>query len=186
MNEATLNLITDLALPSVAIIISTLVAVSIARWERKAAAAARRDERIDQAFVRVLVALATLNTINMRVETVAEPLRELRVGLSLLVDADVSQHQELVGEWFEAERLAGAAQSRVVMRNLETVPKNPYTEAEIERVVQAGGPINSWARDFASNLRVWRRSGATKEQLLQLTEGAKLMREKAIGEVNGG
>src|SRR5690349_16197132 len=112
MDNSTLEIITGIAVPAAAIIISTWVAVGLAKSERVAAAAARSEERSDGAFVRALIALATLNTINLRAESVAEPLRDLRVGLTLLEAASPKHDDDLLAEWFEAERVAGLAQSR--------------------------------------------------------------------------
>lgn len=173
MDSSTLDIITGIALPAAAIIISTWVAVGLAKSERVAAAAARAEERSDGAFVRALTALATLNTINLRAESVAEPLRDLRVGLTLLDAASPKHDNDLLSEWFEAERLAGLAQSGESMRRLDLAPKTPSSEADVEKIVAAGAPLNTWARDFASNLRFWRRKGATDVQLTELITNAK-------------
>ena len=93
-----LQIIADIALPAAAIIISTLVAVSIAKSERRGAAAARAEERRDIAFGQTLSALATLNTLNLRAESVAEPLRDLRVGLILLEAASPKHDNDLLSE----------------------------------------------------------------------------------------
>lgn len=173
MDNSTLEIITGIAVPAAAIIISTWVAVGLAKSERVAAAAARSEERSDGAFVRALTALATLNTINLRAESVAEPLRDLRVGLTLLEAASPKHDNDLLAEWFEAERVAGLAQSRESMRKLALAPKTPSSDADVDTIVSAGAPLNTWARDFASNLRLWRRKGATDSQLEQLIATAK-------------
>lgn len=173
MDNTTLEIITGIALPAAAIIISTWVAVGLAKSERVAAAAARAEERSDGAFVQALTALATLNTINLRAESVVEPLRDLRVSLTLLDAASSKTDNDLLAEWFEAERVAGLAQSRESMRNLVLAPKMPSNDADVEKIVSAGAPLNTWARDFASNLRLWRREGATDAQLMDLITNAE-------------
>lgn len=184
MDQTALQIIVGVAIPSGAIIISTLVALKLAKSERLAARAARIEERAqiagdrledrsDDAFVRALIALATLNTINLRAESAAEPLRELRVGLTLLEAASVPLDSDLLVDWFEAERNAGLAQARESMRRLGLIPPTPTNEAEVEAIVSAGAPLNVWARNFASNLRLWRRNGATRQELLGLIESAK-------------
>ncbi|WP_028281101.1 hypothetical protein [Arthrobacter sp. H5] len=173
MDNTTLEIVIGIAVPAAAIIISTWVAVGLAKSERVAAAAARAEERSDGAFVRALTALATLNTINLRAESVAEPLRELRVGLTLLEAASPRSDGDLLSEWFEVERVAGLAQSRESMRKLALAPKIPSSEADVDTIVAAGAPLNTWARDFANNLRLWRRKGATDAQLAELIANAK-------------
>ncbi|MBP2422190.1 hypothetical protein [Microbacterium imperiale] len=168
-----LQIVADVALPSAAIIISTVVAVWLARSERKAAAAARADERTDAAFVRTLVALSTLNTINLRAESASEPFRELRVGLTLLAAVTPERTDDLLGQWFEAERRAGLAQATESMRLLATVPDPLRTDTDVEAMVAAGAPVNTWARDFANNLRLWRRKGTTDAELTSLIVSAK-------------
>lgn len=171
--------------PSAAIIISTLVAARLAKTERLATAAARAEERIqvaadrlearsDDAFVRALGALATLNTINLRAKGAAEPLRDLRVGLTPL-DAASGRDDELLAEWFEAERLACVAQASESLRRLGLTPKTLMNDADVEAVVAAGGRINAWARDFANNLRTWRRKGATDAELRGLAKNAETL-----------
>lgn len=173
MENSTLSIITGIAVPAAAIIISTWVAVGLAKSERIAAAAARSEERSDGAFVRALIALATLNTINLRTESVAEPLRDLRVGPTLLEAASPKHDNDLLAEWFEAERVAGLAQTRESMHKLALTPKTPNSDADVEMIVAAGAPLNTWARDFANNLRLWRRKGATDAQLTELIANAK-------------
>ncbi|WHE37824.1 hypothetical protein [Microbacterium sp. BDGP8] len=173
MEPGPLQIVADVALPSAAIIISTVVAVGLARSERKAAAAARADERIDAAFVRTLVALATLNTINLRAELASGPFRELRVGLTLLASVTPERTDDLLGEWFEAERVAGNGEAQESMRRLYLVPDPPRSEADVNAMVEAGAPLNTWARDFANNLRVWRRKGLTDAELRSLIVSAK-------------
>ncbi len=165
MDEATLDVVTGIAVPAAAIVISTWVAVRLARSERKAAAAARVEERIDAAFVRTLTALAVLNTINLRAEAVADPLRELRVGLTLLEALSSRSEGSLLAEWFEAERVAGNAQIGESMRLLALVPVELQSDDHVERAVAAGGPVNTWARDFANKLRDWHRQGASDQAL---------------------
>lgn len=173
MDNTTLAIIAGIALPAAAIIISTWVAVGLAKSERVAAAAARAEERSDGAFVQALTALATLNTINLRAESVAEPLRDLRVGLTLLEAASPENDNDLVSEWFEAERVAGLAQSKESMWKLALAPKMPGSDVDVEAIDAAGAPLNTWARDFASNLRLWRRKGATDAQLTELIKNAR-------------
>lgn len=168
-----LQIIADIALPAAAIIISTLVAVSIAKSERRGAAAARAEERRDIAFGQTLSALATLNTLNLRAESVAEPLRDLRVGLILLEAASPKHDNDLLSEWFEAERVAALAQSKESMRRLSQAPESPSSDADVEMIVAAGAPLNTWARNFANNLRFWRQNGATDAELMELIESAK-------------
>lgn len=175
MDAAILQVIAGIAIPAASIIISTWVAVRLARSERVAAAAARAEERSDDAFVRTLIALSTLNTINLRAESVAEPLRDLRVGLTLLEASSPTPGGDLLSQWFEAERLAGLAQSRESMRKLALAPNPPRTDADVEAIVSAGGPLNEWARDFANELRLWRRSGATDQQLAELIAKARAL-----------
>lgn len=165
MDQLALDIVSGIAVPAAAILVSTWVAVGLARSERKSAARARLEERIDAAFVRTLTALAQLNTINLRAESVAEPLRELRVGLTLLASLSSKPDDDLLGEWFEAERVAGNEQVRESMRRLQLVPDPLRSDADVEKAVAAGGPVNSWARDFAYRLRHWHRHGATVEQL---------------------
>lgn len=176
-----IDLIATVAIPSLAIIISSLIAVLIARSERKAAAAARkiereevlagrREARVDDAFVRAVVALATLNTLNLRAETIAEPLREMRVGLTLLVTAH-EDGPKMLGEWFEREREAGHACADLSMRRHMTVPDG----SPIERFLWASEPLNTWARDFATNLRVWRRGDVSRDELVELAARAKTL-----------
>ncbi|MHA7154985.1 hypothetical protein [Arthrobacter sp. TMN-50] len=173
MDNSTREIITGIAVPAAAIIISTWVAVGLAKSERIAAAAARSEERSDGAFVRALIALATLNTINLRAESVAEPLRDLRVGLTLLEASSPKHDNDLLAEWFEAERVAGLVQSTESMRKLALAPKTPSSDADLDAIVAAGAPLNTWARDFANNLRLWRRKGATEAQLKELIANAK-------------
>ncbi|MCJ1709378.1 MULTISPECIES: hypothetical protein [Microbacteriaceae] len=165
MDETMLDVVTGIALPAAAIVISTLVAVGLAASERKAAATARVEERIDAAFVRALTALAILNTINLRAESVAEPLRELRVSLTLLEALSTHADGNLLGEWFEAERVAGNEQVAESMRRLQLVPSPLRTDADVERALAAGGPVNTWARDFANRLRDWHRRGASDDEM---------------------
>lgn len=173
MGDAALDIITGIAVPAASILISTWVAIRLARSERKAAAAARVEERTDAAFVRALTALATLNTINLRAESIAEPMRELRVALTLLDAATPPADNDLLTEWFEAERLTGLAQSEESMRLLGLVPHHLQSDADVERAVSAGAPVNTWARDFANNLRYWRRRGASDAELQSLIDSAK-------------
>lgn len=173
MDNTTLEIVTGIALPAAAIIISTWVAVGLAKSERVAAAAARAEERSDGAFVQALTALATLNTINLQAESVAEPLRDLRVGLTLLDAANPKHDNVRLSEWFEAERVAGNARIIKSMSNLALAPKTPSSDADVEKIVAAGAPLNTWARDFASNLRLWRREGATDAQLSDLIRNAE-------------
>lgn len=180
MDKATLDIVTGIAVPAASILISTWVALLLARSERKAAAAARAEERIDAAFVRALTALATLNTINLRAESVAEPMRELRVGLTLLDAATPAAGNDLLAEWLEAERLAGITQSQETMRLLAQAPQKPQTDADVEKIVAAGAPLNHWARDFANRLRVWRRDGASVAKL-----GAHIAAAKALQDRDG-
>lgn len=186
MDQTTLQIIAGLAIPSAAIIISTLVAVTLAKSERLAATAARAEERAqmaadrlddrsDDAFVRALMALATLNTINLRAESVAEPFRDLRIGLTLLEAASPQVDNDLLGEWFEAERLAGMAQAGRSMESLALLPARPSNDDEVEAIVAAGAPLNIWARDFANNLRHWRQKGASRSDLVTLAENAKTL-----------
>lgn len=44
----------------------------------------------------------------------------------------------------------------------------PSTDADVEAIVIAGAPLNTRAQDFANHLRLWRREGATGEQLSEL------------------
>lgn len=140
MDNSTLAILTGIAVPAAAIIISTWVAVGLAKSERVAAAAARSEARSDGAFVRALIALATLNTINLRAESVAEPLRDLRVGLTLLEAASPKHDKDLLAEWFEAERVAGLAQSRESMRKLALAPKPLAAMPTLTRSLQRGPP----------------------------------------------
>lgn len=176
MDNITLNIITGIVLPAAAIIISTWVAVRIAKSERVASAAARAEERSDDAFVRALTALATLNTINLQAESVAEPLRELRIGLILLEAANPNSDNDLLAEWFEAERIAGLAQIRESMRKHNLISKPSNSADRAEAIVEAAAPLNIWARDFANNLRLWQREGATDADLTELIIGAKKLR----------
>lgn len=184
MDQTALQIIAGVAIPSAAIIISTVVAVNLAKSERQAATAARAEERAqiasdrledrsDDAFVRALIALATLNTINLRAESAAESFRELRVGLTLLEAASAPLDSDLLAEWFEAERLAGLAQARESMRRLSLIRPSPADDADVDAMVAAGAPLNIWARDFANNLRTWRRKGATELELRGLIENAR-------------
>lgn len=173
MDNTALEIITGIAVPSAAIIISTWVAVGLAKSERVSAAAARAEERSDGAFVRALVALATLNTINLRAETLAEPLRDLRIGLTLLEATSSKRGDDLLAEWFDAARVAGNAQARESMRQLALAPQTPSSDADVDTIVTAGAPLNTWARDFANNLRLWQRDGATTAQLTELITHAK-------------
>ncbi|AZZ55123.1 hypothetical protein C5E08_03885 [Rathayibacter iranicus] len=173
MNDATMDIVTGIAVPAASILISTWVAIRLARSERKAAAAARVEERIDAAFARALTALATLNTINLRAESIAKPMRELRVALTLLDAATPPADNDLLAEWFEAERLAGTAQGEESRRLLDLVPQHLQPDADVEKVVAAGAPVNTWARDFANNLRLWRRRGASDAELRSLIDSAK-------------
>lgn len=175
-----LDVATGIAVPAAAILISTWVAVGLARSERKAAAAARVEERIDAAFVRTLTALAVLNTINLRAESVADPLRELRVGLTLLEALSSPSGDTLLAEWFEAERVAGNAQIAESMRLLQLVPANLQSDDDVEKAVAAGGPVNTWARDFANRLRDWHRQGASDEALRAHVVAAKSLHGGAI------
>ncbi|WP_146078259.1 hypothetical protein [Rathayibacter rathayi] len=175
MDEAVLGVVTGIAVPAVSILISTWVAIRLARSERIAAAAARAEERVDAAFVRALIALATLNTINLCAESSAEPLRELRVGLTLLDAATPQIGNDLLAEWFEAERLAGLAQIHESMRLLELVPRELRTNADLEKFVSAGAPVNTWARDFADRLRLWRRAGTSDAELRVHIASAKAL-----------
>jgi len=186
MDKVVLDVVTGVAIPSAAILISTFVALRLAKTERLDAAAARVEEReqvkrdrlegrTDDAFVRALTALATLNTINLRVESVGEPLRELRVGLTLLEAASLSRDDDLLAEWFEAERLAGLAQAGESMRRLGLTTSIPTNEAEVGAIVSAGEPLNVWARNFANNLRVWRRNGAAPAELVELIAKANTL-----------
>jgi len=173
MDDTALDIITGIAVPAASILISAWVAIQLAKGERKAAAAARAEERTDAAFASALTALATLNTINLRAESIAEPLRELRVALTLLDAATPAGDNDLLAEWFEAERLAGLAQSEESMRLLGLVPKQLQSDKDVERAVDAGAPVNSWARRFSGNLRYWRRRGASDAELRSLIESAK-------------
>ncbi|MGM0928840.1 MAG: hypothetical protein ACQEXN_03915 [Actinomycetota bacterium] len=173
MDTTTLEIIAGIAVPAAAIIISTWVAVGLAKSERVAAADARVEERSDGAFVQTLIALATLNTINLRAESVAVPLRDLRVGLTLLEAASSKKDDGLLAEWFEAERVAGLAQTRESMRGLALAPKNPASDADLDTIIVAGAPLNTWARNFANNLRLWRRTGLTDSRLTELITDAK-------------
>lgn len=179
-----MQVIAGVAIPSAAILISTVLALQIAKSERIAGAEAREDERAqvaadrleqrsDDAFVRALIGLATLNTINLRAESAAEPFRELRVGLTLLDAASDSPDSDALADWFESERLAGLEQARESMRRLSLVPSILQSEADVEAVVAAGAPLNTWARDFANNLRRWRRDGATRSELVMLADKAR-------------
>ncbi|MFS0715462.1 hypothetical protein ABC195_16590 [Microbacterium sp. 2P01SA-2] len=172
MEPGPLQIVADVALPSAAIIISTVVAVGLARSERRAAAAARAEDRVSEAFARALAALATLNTINLRAESLAEPMRELRVALTLLVAAAPNEDEQLV-QWFDAEIVAGGAETVRSMRLLALAPTDPQTDADVNQIVAAGGPLNTWARDFANNLRLWKRKGTTKAELTDLIASAK-------------
>jgi len=195
MEDPTLDIITGIAVPAASILVSTWVAIRLARSERRAAsaaqaeerkdaaaaraeereaaAAARVEERTDDAFSRALTALATLNTINLRAEPAAEPFRELRVALTLLDAATSPVEHDRLAEWFEAERLAGLAQAQKSMELLRLVPEPLRTDADVEKAVAAGEPVNTWARDFANNLRLWRREGATDAKLRTLIAAAK-------------
>lgn len=102
----------------------------------------------------------------------AEPLRELRVGLTLL-NASSEQDDGLIAEWFEAERVAGLAQATESMRRLGLLPAAPRSQDEVDAIVAAGGPLNAWARDFANHLQIWRRKGATKAELRGLINPAR-------------
>ena len=77
MSTLPLKTIAGVVIPAAALIISTWVAVGLARSEGLAAAAARIERRSDDAFVRALIALATLNSVNLPLEGVAEPFRDL-------------------------------------------------------------------------------------------------------------
>lgn len=168
-----MDIVTGIAVPAASILVSTWVAIRLARSERKAAAAARVEERIDAAFARALTALATLNTINLRAESIAEPMRELRVALTLLATATPPADNNLLAEWFEAERLAGTAQGEESRRLLNLVPQQLQPDVDVEKAVAAGAPVNTWARDFANNLRLWRRRGASDAELRSLIDSAK-------------
>lgn len=64
MNQVMLDIVSGIGVPAASILVSTWVAVGLAWSERKSAADARVEERLDAAFVRTLTALAQLNTIS--------------------------------------------------------------------------------------------------------------------------
>jgi hypothetical protein len=96
MDNTTPEIMTGIAVPAAAIMISTWVAVGLAKSERVAAATAQSQECSDGAFVRALIDLATLNTINLRAEWVAEPLRDLHVVLTPLEAASPKHNNDLL------------------------------------------------------------------------------------------
>lgn len=100
---------------------------------------------------RTLTAFATLNTTNLRSESVAEPLRDLRVGLTLLEAASLKQGTDLLANRFEVERVAGLAQTRKSMWNLDLALKTTNSDDDVEKIVSVGSPLNTGARNFASN-----------------------------------
>lgn len=113
------------------------------------------------------------STQSISAESAAEPLRELRVALTLLDAATPPAGDDLLAEWFEAERLAGVARIKESMELLRLVPNQLQTDADVERAVAAGEPVNTWARAFANNLRLWRRKGASDADLRSLIDSAQ-------------
>jgi hypothetical protein len=95
-------LATTIALPVAAILVPSLIAISLARTERKAAAMARLEERRDVLLEGVIESLGPFITVDPLREFWTDELRKLRARVTILQtmpDSDL----RLVGRWLAAE-----------------------------------------------------------------------------------
>ena len=163
-----LELATGVALPSIAIVVSTLLAVWIASSERKSAVRARvaervqiaqdrRDDRAQDAFERTVAALNTLTLHDPVYDSVVDQIRELRLGLSLL-EGSIEPENETLKEWFELERFRCALRSASARSNIVNLGYLDESQIPGAERMTAGAPLHEWAAEFSTRLRSWRRN----------------------------
>ena len=170
-----LELAIDVGIPSIAIIVSTVLAVWIASTERKAAARAReeerlqvardrRDDRSQDAFVRTLSALTTFMLFDVVQDSPAEPLKELRIGLSLL-DVAADRQDEVLTNWFTLERGRAAVRLNAAGKAINDLHYRDRFDIPGDERVRIGQPLYGWANEFSGRLQEWRRDRVTDDQV---------------------
>ena len=164
------DLLTTIVLPSAAILIPTVLAITLAVLERRAARRARAQERTDRVSEDVLESLAFFVSANPIAEEMAPEMRRLRSRVALLQTLPGARIRR-VGLWLALEVEIGLplySAAMVIYRQIE----NPSIDDHLEvfRLPQ------KWFHDCMVRLTVWMRGEvkdeAIEERIDQLSKGA--------------
>lgn len=177
------DLVSGAAIPSLAIVISTSIAVWLAMSERKhaakaratelsAASEARRDERRaarddremerrDRHLEELLEVFGFFISAHPTTESWSPTMRKLRAKLVIL--QTISSTRPLA-EWLVSEGPRGQQAMQLAMAN-------PYLEVpEDPEYLKWQGPMANWAQEMINGIASWMRGDVSDAELLETTK----------------
>lgn len=165
-----MNPISDIAIPVAAILVPTVIAIWLARSERKSAERSRYLERRTSAAEPVILALAHFISLDPAHEPVQAHLRDLR-GRIAVYRTTLALEDALSGDWLALQHEQGMLLWWSGMQAMDS--SGDRSEAFMLGAFSAG---RSWANTTMQTLSGWL-AGHVSDDVLQ-RQGAALMDSK--------
>lgn len=139
--------------PVAAILVSTLIAVNLAKNEREAAEQARHDDAVRASAERVLIALAPLITIDPAVEPWSDLFSVMRARTVVFRTLMLSPDEAIVGEWLSLEATHGTALFGAAVERVQREELHNYIDPK--PLHEAFEAPHKWAWDTTETLADW-------------------------------
>lgn len=173
-------MVADVVVPVSAVLVSAGVAVWLANRERKAAAAARVEERklivrerrlakTEEWFEQILGTLSWFISANPYRDDWAPQMRLLR-GQAVVAQAVSERDLQEFGEWFAAEIERGLGEaSRCFVQFGEARPRLSAEGVELA-VEQIMGPFRFWVKHTMDLVVIWLRGGTSVDEIRRMSD----------------
>lgn len=152
------SVLTDAGIPALALLLSTAVAIGLARRERRAADRSRLLERRDRMLEGILSELAFFATVNPEAEPWADHFRVLRAQVVLLQTLPGASNLA-AGRWLAAECQHGTSRMAIAMQAADQLPASMR-----DPLVYMEG-THRWAQRTTLDLAKWMRNDLRDEDL---------------------
>lgn len=161
------SVLTDAGIPALALLLSTAVAIGLARRERRAADHSRLLERRDRMLEGILSELAFFATVNPEAELWADHFRILRAQVVLLQTLPGGSNLA-AGRWLAAECQHGTSQMSIAMAAVDELPasaRDPliYMKATHQWAQRTTLDLAKWIRGDLRDEDLWARERALTE-----------------------
>lgn len=176
------EVLTAALIPAAAIVVSTVIAVRLARTERQASEKAREEEREaalnlrdearrdaalaheearrDRVLEELIEVFAFFISAHPTAENWVPMMRLLRARVVVLQTFPTAR---VLGEWLASENARGMAAMQRAM-------SNPWAEApDAPEFLEWSAPLAQWANDMINGIASWMRGDITDEQLRTAT-----------------
>ena len=158
---------TDAVIPALAIVVSTLIAIGIARWDRADArksavedradaASARERDRVERLLAEVLELYAVFISGNPHTTDYAPVVRQLRARLMI---AQTIPSSAVIGLWLAEQTAVGFRLYDESMRAF------PFPNAPVDQIVAAMRPVADWANQCVQTIAGWLSGSITDDDL---------------------